>query len=484
MVYLGYILPPKNQKIYEDDIKIAVQNEKRDKKISKKNYDERFFLDNYGFLESKTEYKSVSSTNKDQPVRGQNKHTEGDSMTVSQLNEMLKKQIQKKTTNDLVDFDPILTKPTKRNTDLDDLKPPINFIGELKNKLKANNRGLKSPVFNSNLVKDEIPVNDLIQELRLKFKQPNMSLKSKLEDAKQTVDELREIDDMMLEDVKIIVEEVVKENKNEIFSSFNKSLIDSPNLKTFEEEHTIASSTIGDFDELYLKWNKDINLFNQILKDLMKTKNFSEIKIFNSKSKGNQKPTQIYFNEDGYAYKLNKKKEQILLNEKQLYYTLLNAIKPEGLIGKGVSNYHPKNFGNLYLSMIALRKNDLRLYNPHSNTVILVHKNMTPLLHKMIKSIKKDMKFENDDYANLSKKEQMVMDKVVNFLRIDNDISGGLLQDENFNLKNRYEILISSINAGNGGKLVFQELKKVLKQLKNNRAISPAKYKIIMDELN
>jgi hypothetical protein len=50
-------------------------------------------------------------------------------------------------------------------------------------------------------------------------------------------------------------------------------------------------------------------------------------------------------------------------------------------------------------------------------------------------------------------------------------------------LKQRYEILLSEINAGNGGFMVVNELKDILAKLKENKVINDRKYKLIISAL-
>jgi len=143
-----------------------------------------------------------------------------------------------------------------------------------------------------------------------------------------------------------------------------------------------------------------------------------------------------------------------------------------------------KNFGAYHLSLPALRKGNLSIYRPKSNSVVVSRRNMSPILIKIINEIKSTMKFNLDDYDRLKVMEQKVVDHVINLLRMDYPPKmKRALDEENWNLKQRYEILLSEINAGNGGYMVVNELKDVLGKLKENKVINNRKYKLIISAL-
>jgi hypothetical protein len=102
----------------------------------------------------------------------------------------------------------------------------------------------------------------------------------------------------------------------------------------------------------------------------------------------------------------------------------------------------------------------------------------------MINEIREKMKFELEDYDNLKKAEQMVIDQIINLLRMT--YPEGMrraLDESNWNLRQRYEILIGELNAGNDGKLVKDELKDVLFKLKENKVITKRKHDFIVNAL-
>jgi len=160
-------------------------------------------------------------------------------------------------------------------------------------------------------------------------------------------------------------------------------------------------------------------------------------------------------------------------------------LEGKGIKGKGMSTVNgEKNFGNFHLSLPALRKGNLTIYRPKSNSAVVSRRNMSPTLIKIINEIKSTMKFNLDDYDRLKVMEQKVVDHVINLLRMDYPPKmKRALDEENWNLKQRYEILLSEINAGNGGYMVVNELKDILGKLRENKVINDRKYKLIISAL-
>jgi hypothetical protein len=160
-------------------------------------------------------------------------------------------------------------------------------------------------------------------------------------------------------------------------------------------------------------------------------------------------------------------------------------IQGQGVKKTGVRKYNSdQNFGKFNLSLKALRKGNLTIYRPSSNHVLINRKNISPRLIKMINEIREKMKFELEDYDNLKKAEQMVIDQIINLLRMT--YPEGMrraLDESNWNLRQRYEILIGELNAGNDGKLVKDELKDVLFKLKENKVITKRKHDFIVNAL-
>jgi hypothetical protein len=163
-----------------------------------------------------------------------------------------------------------------------------------------------------------------------------------------------------------------------------------------------------------------------------------------------------------------------------------SLLEGKGIKGKGMSAVNgEKNFGAYHLSLPALRKGNLSIYRPKSNSVVVSRRNMSPILIKIINEIKSTMKFNLDDYDRLKVMEQKVVDHVINILRMDYPPKmKRALDEENWNLKQRYEILLSEINAGNGGYMVVNELKDILSKLKENKVINNRKYKLIISALD
>jgi hypothetical protein len=175
-----------------------------------------------------------------------------------------------------------------------------------------------------------------------------------------------------------------------------------------------------------------------------------------------------------------------LLGQTIAYNKEIQGLQGQGIIKKtGVRKYNSEqNFGKFNISLKALRKGNLTIYRPSSNHILINRKNISPRLIKMINEIREKMKFELEDYDNLKKAEQMVIDQIINLLRMDYPAKmRRTLDEEVWNLKQRYEILIGEINAGNDGKLVKDELKDVLAKLKELKVITKRKYDFIVNAL-
>lgn len=468
MVFQGYILPPQNQKIYDRDVSLALLNYKKD--VLQQSIDKQTAA-NPQFVSSLLPSISEDAKAPASKVINAEDHAK-----------MLVKAGARNTVTDLVDFSDV--KQTIKNNDLAGVNIGNDLLNELKTKIGSSNKGLKKPTFKENLVTDKVPINVLMQELTLKLKDPNKGLRQRLNAAKDVIQESNIPQPELVE----TVDAAVDSSKESLFQSFNDGLNKSPTFEKFKDDYTDLSSTMGDFDEQYLRWNKDTKLYVRILEAEMKKQKLTMLNVFHSKSEHNTKKGTIEF-KDGDAYqKQSGKAKSKKLNERALFYTLLNNVSTGKLIGGEIgvkaSNKIP-NFGNYFMSLNALRKNNLLIYRPKTNSTLITRKNISPTLMKIINSIRSTMKFDIDDYEKLKLGEQKTVDHVINLLHLDYPPKmKRALDEENWNLKNRYEILISEVNAGNSGRMVITELKGVVDKLKMNKVIGIKKHKSIMSALN
>lgn len=158
---------------------------------------------------------------------------------------------------------------------------------------------------------------------------------------------------------------------------------------------------------------------------------------------------------------------------------------PEAVLGSGLKakNYRAglANLGKFFINLESLRRGNLSIYRPKSNVMYLNKKSISPKLVQLIREIKQDKKFDINDYESLKESEKIIADKVINLAQVDYPVKMKRALDETiWNLKQRYEILLGSYNAGNDGKLVTDEIKSVLKELLKHKAISKTKHDYIL----
>ena len=433
MVFLGYILPPENQKVYNNDVALALANYQKD-------------LINASF-------------------------------------EKMEPTEQKK----LVDLMNTTSTPTTLPSTIDDLTKLFNTISTstTKTDLTVRTDGSAGPT----------PIQSPLETKPERKKTPKEMAIDSLESQK-----VSEVKRPLTPEEKIDISNFV-ENQNKLFREISpaSSAATSPTGSMLSiGTNTTISSLLEQIKNL-----KDVNktadvskLTNQLIKELF-------IREINANMDKEDKDKTIIYgarsNGQKYKFKTNilaltdDKKNLIfpdgdLLEDSNLSASLklnLGSLEGKGIKGKGMSVVNgEKNFGAYHLSLPALRKGNLSIYRPKSNSVIVSRRNMSPTLIKIINEIKSTMKFNLDDYDRLKVMEQKVVDHVINLLRMDYPPKmKRALDEENWNLKQRYEILLSEINAGNGGYMVVNELKDVLGKLKENKVINNRKYKLIISAL-
>jgi hypothetical protein len=180
-----------------------------------------------------------------------------------------------------------------------------------------------------------------------------------------------------------------------------------------------------------------------------------------------------------------------LLKADTLSATLrINSLNPSmnvSITGNGIVpsvKNRVANFGKFHLSLPGLKKLNLTVYRPKSNIAYLSKKNISPRLVRIIQDMRLNKTFDLDEYNQLSNAEQIIADRMINLGKLDYPVKMKRTLDETvWNLKQRYEILLGSYNAGNDGRLVVNELKQVLGDLLKYKAISKAKHDYIVKAL-
>lgn len=157
----------------------------------------------------------------------------------------------------------------------------------------------------------------------------------------------------------------------------------------------------------------------------------------------------------------------------------LNLTKPKDLniVGQGLADdkiYIDLKDDNLVVKRSSKAKNKL-----------IYLTDISPLLKKTILQMQKDKSFDLDIYDVLKASEKQVINKLITLLKLDTpDRVKSSIQDTIFNLKNRYEILLGEMRAGNDGKIVSDELKQVVIKLYDLKAIGLRKKNAILNALN
>lgn len=161
----------------------------------------------------------------------------------------------------------------------------------------------------------------------------------------------------------------------------------------------------------------------------------------------------------------------------------INILNP---VGSGIKrdikyNAGVANFGKFFINLNSLRNGNLAIYRPKSNIMYLNKRSISPKLVSIIQDIRQNKTFDITAYDALKESEKIIADKVINLAQVDFPAKMKRSLDELiWNLKQRYEILLGSYNAGNDGKLVTDEIKSVLKELLKHKAISKSKHDYIL----
>ena len=433
MVFLGYMLPPENQKVYNNDVALALANYQKD--LINASLEKMAPVEQQKLVDLMNTT-SIGATKTSLPS------------TIDDLTKLLNTSTTKTDLTVRTDGSagpspigsPLETKPERKMT------PKEMAIASAESqKVKELNRPLtpEEKIDISNLIENQ---SKLSSEVSPTFSE-TPSASSSSDTAPLTISEVDTIDNIEQQldilrsnganekNIQTVVDSITKANKKNIL------------INSIKAGKTVYGAT----------------------SNAQKTKDSSKVLSLDDKGR-------LQFS-NGKAFL-----EKYLPIVFRLNTSLLEG---KGIKGKGMSAVNSeKNFGAYHLSLPALRKGNLSIYRPKSNSVVVSRRNMSPTLIKIINEIKSTMKFNLDDYDRLKVMEQKVVDHVINLLRMDYPPKmKRALDEENWNLKQRYEILLSEINAGNGGYMVVNELKDILSKLKENKVINDRKYKLIISAL-
>jgi hypothetical protein len=265
----------------------------------------------------------------------------------------------------------------------------------------------------------------------------------------------------------------------------------------------IATTAIADSSELVsdtgelIKTADVINRISQIttqdefLRFVKSLKNFKlQSKIGEKASKGKFFQIPISATQKkGLSPKIN---DTSIINSWNFFQAnhdeFLDKLQDNMMVGSGLAHkrtgtliqyYHRNapNFGNLFLNEKELKRGNLSISQPFSKSYVLHQKNISPLLKKMIFDIANTLEFDKQDYYNLDGEEKRIVEKIIRAQKDMKEMNiKKLIDDDDHKMKKRLQILVGQINAGNQSHLVKEEMRQLLKNLFDNRAISIYKY--------
>ncbi len=410
MVFLGYILPKKNQEDYLKEIEIAVQNYRND-------------LLNKFNLKAASAVTTVQ-TQVQTPVQAAPALATASPAPVPVQTQVIPMQTP-------------VQAPAKSPLKVDIPKPSSTLISELEGKIKSPNLGLKS--------KPASPES--------KPPSPESKPSSPTPSEATTV--------MTYEDME---KAPFSAEMSKLLSEYG---VDGDQSKFYKKAEKVLIQSIRDGKQVYgsssNRTRKRVDDERFLLSAVRNEDGKYRLAWANSKGK--------------QPFDQKNLKMTLKINEPVLY-------SQGSGIRRSIKVRNPDNFHGFHLSPLGLSKNDISIYYPNSSRRVLSWKNMSPMLSKIVGDIRKDKSFKIDDYERLKESERVVVDKIITLLRLL--YPAGMKrasEEEIWNLRNRYAILLGEINSGNNSILLREELADIVNRLKEFKVISSAKQKFILNAL-
>lgn len=432
MVFLGYIIPEKNQKELLTDSKIAAQNEQQD------------IINN-----------AVS-------------------------NALKKKQLELLTSQSAqVSATP--TTPTVQ---------PVQSISE---------EDIVKDVINSlNLIENE-PVVDIAEIIEEKASPIDIAISNKIAELGRDLTAKEEIA-VENDDENIIEIPAKKELKRS--DSAESAITD------FSEAPTVATTVLSTIDDVNL--NKLQKLYDAVgdkdfdkdLQDAVKDvliksiENSKEPFVYGAMTSRQKNPSEksllsVLRNKDGskdlvFAKMAKDKsgnfkklkpenyKASILVNMNSNLLKMKNS--EQDLTGMGLNN--TKTFIDLSNDMLVVKQ------SAKSKSKV-INRPLSPLLKRVVQNLQKTGELDVELYDLLKEPEQDAVNKIITLSKLQTpDRVRENQKDRVFNLRNRYEILLGELQAGNDGSLVKNELSEVVQSLYDIGEIKLGKKNAILSVLN
>lgn len=284
---------------------------------------------------------------------------------------------------------------------------------------------------------------------------------------------------------------LTEQERSDIEKLINKTTILLEDMSVSKTKNTYNDAkNIDNLKELLLSNNNNKKLSKaQLSKEVSKinTSKINELLLQEVK-----KGTQVYYPNRSNQKEINT--EFVISVSPQNYLVKSNGdligpvtakkslewLLTPSMTGGKINNYpfdNAPNFGNLFLREKTLKNNKLTLYRPYTRKVMLSKSNISPLLKKMILDIQNTLEFDEHDYHNLEGDEKRVIERII---RLQKDMKNyniqALIDEDDMKTRKRLEILVGQINAGNNSSLIREEMKTLLKNLYDNKAISLNKY--------
>lgn len=332
------------------------------------------------------------------------------------------------------------------------------------------------------LTRPDIPTTDtdLVKEIKQRLAQSSFGLKPSEE--RQKARDLKEL-------AKIpIITPIIKPNYQTIKEATASTVAEDVDMINQDKQDAIdlaneLASVSGDELRNLLEANKGRKILTMMAEKVSQNPIF---KIPTSEYKGGPQKGMTGLTGRIGKYSIDK---AIALREKdpnEFANRMISYINEEfGMSGSGLvqPNYmkNAPNFGNLFLNERQLKVGNLSISTPFSKTYLLHKKNITPLLKKMIMDIANTLEFDIKEYQQLEGDEKRIIEKIIRAQKNMKEYNiKKLIDDDDYKMKKRFQILVGEVNAGNASEAVKSEMKQIVKALFDNRAIGLYKYRSSM----
>lgn len=155
----------------------------------------------------------------------------------------------------------------------------------------------------------------------------------------------------------------------------------------------------------------------------------------------------------------------------------LNVEAPAFVPGRGIST-NTKTFIDLSNDMLVVKQSS-------KSKSKVINRPLSPLLKRVVQNLQKTGELDVELYDLLKEPEQDAVNKIITLSKLQTpDRVRENQKDRVFNLRNRYDILLGELQAGNDGSLVKNELSEIVQSLYDIGEIKLSKKNAILSVLN